>query len=235
MSDYRSVLERDLDRIGPAPFALPDVARRRERRRRQRRIAASVVALAISALAIGGWLGAVALDRTEITGDHPKPPQFDLPIAPTDWTPGPIPGHGHLLDHRRGIGARRHRIRRRQRSRTSHLDVIRWRDVGDRVQQEFTNEFSDVTTGGPGLVAVGGWSGGVGHPSGPEGAVWTSVDGLTWSQVPSDPVFDGASLQAVVAGGPGLVAVGQDHEGAQAWFSIDGREWSVGVGAAAAS
>jgi hypothetical protein len=43
-------------------------------------------------------------------------------------------------------------------------------------------------------------------------AVWTSVDGLSWSRVPHDEaLFGGATLQtmeSVAAGGPGVVAVG---------------------------
>jgi hypothetical protein len=87
---------------------------------------------------------------------------------------------------------------------------------------------SSVTAGGPGLVAVGG--------AGGAAAVWTSVDGLTWSRVPHDEaVFGGPGEQAmseVVVGGPGLVAVGSDGdyssgtEVAAVWTSVDGLSWS---------
>jgi len=61
----------------------------------------------------------------------------------------------------------------------------------------------EVTAGGPGLVAVG--AGGRGR----DAAVWTSVDGITWSRVPHDEaVFDGVEMNSVTVGGPGLVAVG---------------------------
>jgi hypothetical protein len=90
----------------------------------------------------------------------------------------------------------------------------------------------DVTVGGPGLVAVGsvlidGWSV-------TDAAVWTSVDGLTWSRVPHDEaVFGGARMSGVTAGGPGLVAVGTvgaisdgaDRDAA-VWTSVDGLIWS---------
>ena len=49
------------------------------------------------------------------------------------------------------------------------------------------------------------------------GAVWTSPDGLTWARVPHDEaVFGGNNdhwMWSVVAGGPGLVAVGCDRSG----------------------
>ena len=80
---------------------------------------------------------------------------------------------------------------------------------------------SDVTAGGPGLVAVG------------EGA-WTSPDGINWSRVPHDEaVFGGATMHSVTAGGPGLVAVGWDDHPedariviAVAFTSVDGITWT---------
>ena len=79
-----------------------------------------------------------------------------------------------------------------------------------------------VTVGGPGLVAVG------------RDAVWTSVDGITWTRVPhDDAVFGGAAMVSVTAGGPGLVAVGWgDHTqggnivDAVAFTSVDGITWT---------
>jgi hypothetical protein len=97
---------------------------------------------------------------------------------------------------------------------------------------------SDVTLGGPGLVAVG-WS-----PSGDtavwdgasDAAVWTSVDGLTWSRVHddsfsassfTDPVRAYNAMNSVVVGGPGLVAVGKEGGAAAAvWTSVDGLTWT---------
>ena len=90
-----------------------------------------------------------------------------------------------------------------------------------------------VTTGGPGLVAVGlDDSGG-----NPEAAVWTSPDGITWSR--DEAVFAGERGQlmwSVTLGGPGLVAVGwaaiddPDLSGgdpdAAVWTSPDGITWS---------
>jgi hypothetical protein len=89
---------------------------------------------------------------------------------------------------------------------------------------------SSVVVGGLGLVAVG--SGGPGaHWA---AAVWTSPDGLSWTRVPRDEeVFGGSRNQwmsSVVAGGPGLVAVGVDTSGddtdAAVWTSPDGLTWA---------
>jgi hypothetical protein len=84
----------------------------------------------------------------------------------------------------------------------------------------------DVTDGGPGLVAVGF--------SGPQGnsdaVVWTSADGTTWTRLTGSPkVFGGPGSQVmatVVAGGPGLVAVGADNTDAAVWASKDGTTWT---------
>jgi len=69
----------------------------------------------------------------------------------------------------------------------------------------------DVIDVGPGLVAVGV---DVENTAVFENAaVWTSPDGITWSRVPHDEaVFGGqpqASIDSVIVGGPGLVAVGE--------------------------
>ncbi len=97
---------------------------------------------------------------------------------------------------------------------------------------------SDVTVGGPGLVAVGS-DGGIGpwdHNTGTHAAVWTSVDGTTWSRVPDNDALVGTGgppvpMLGVAAGGPGLVAVGSaipvDPEaGTPVWTSPDGLTWT---------
>jgi hypothetical protein len=90
-----------------------------------------------------------------------------------------------------------------------------------------------VTTGGPGLVAVG-WELVSGFNA--NAAVWTSSDGVSWSRVPHDEdIFGGQSYQAmsgVTAGGPGLVAIGEDRSrdfedgDVAVWTSADGFTWS---------
>jgi hypothetical protein len=106
----------------------------------------------------------------------------------------------------------------------------------------YSQLMTSVTVGGPGLVAVG-FDGGHDHIDGAgiedqDAAVWTSVDGITWSRVPDDEtVFGGADNQvmnSVTVGGPGLVAVGWDGEedwfsargDAAVWISVDGITWS---------
>jgi hypothetical protein len=94
-------------------------------------------------------------------------------------------------------------------------------------------QVSSVTVGGPGLVAVG-WEVTNG---GSDAAVWTSVDGATWSRAPDDGALGGPGNQVmrdVTAGGPGLVAVGRDsvavgsetYAVAAVWTSVDGFTWS---------
>jgi hypothetical protein len=87
-----------------------------------------------------------------------------------------------------------------------------------------------VAVGGPGLVAVG-WD----TPDGDSNAaVWTSPDGLSWTRVPHDEaVFGGTGdqgMQSVTAGGPGLVAVGNEwlhgDSDAAVWTSPDGLTWT---------
>ena len=49
-------------------------------------------------------------------------------------------------------------------------------------------------------------------------AVWTSVDGITWTRVPHDEaLFGDTTMSSVTAGGPGLVAVGESEEGTVVW------------------
>jgi hypothetical protein len=87
-----------------------------------------------------------------------------------------------------------------------------------------------VAVGGPGLVAVGRDASG----GDADAAVWTSPDGLTWTRVPHDEaVFGGDDWQvlaSVVAGGPGLVAIGLDGPiddwDAAVWTSPDGLTWT---------
>ncbi|GMQ85067.1 MAG: hypothetical protein BMS9Abin07_0632 [Acidimicrobiia bacterium] len=123
-------------------------------------------------------------------------------------------------------------------------DGINWSraplDTGSLAEDGVQRIF-DVTTGGPGLVAVG--SDGTWNDAESAAAVWTSPDGLTWSRVPHDEgVFGGEGgqvMRSVTVGGPGFVAVGVDHaedldpfeqhtseaHGA-VWTSPDGISWS---------
>jgi hypothetical protein len=140
-------------------------------------------------------------------------------------------------------------------SRVSHDDAVFGRATG---LPDDIFRMTAVTAGGPGLVAVGergGESDQVEYSGGwigdrPVGAVWTSVDGVTWSRVPHDPkVFGeweedkgpvsapmhglGAAMRDVTTGGPGLVIVGDVYRGGwgtgrgAAWTSSDGVTWSL--------
>ena len=92
---------------------------------------------------------------------------------------------------------------------------------------------TSVTAGGPGLVAVG-WDLPIIVDA--DAAVWTSPDGINWSRVPHDEdIFGGNSYQAmwsVAAGGPGLVAIGEDkgrnfpHGEPAVWTSVTGFTWT---------
>jgi hypothetical protein len=93
----------------------------------------------------------------------------------------------------------------------------------------------DVTVGGPGLVAVGkDGEGAIDHSLSQVAAVWTSVDGITWSRVPLETEPGGGAMWSVTVGGPGLVAVGggagidieTPSQVAAVWTSVDGITWS---------
>jgi hypothetical protein len=144
-------------------------------------------------------------------------------------------------------------------SRVAHDDAVFGRATG---LPDDIFKMTAVTAGGPGLVAVGerggasdqvehsgrstgGWMG-----TRPVGAVWTSVDGVTWSRVPHDPNVFGeweedqgpvsepmhglsAQMKDVTTGGPGLVVVGDVYRGGwgtgrgAAWTSPDGFTWAL--------
>jgi hypothetical protein len=99
-----------------------------------------------------------------------------------------------------------------------------------------TQEMLDVTAGGPGLVAVGrdgaggAWDNPILARGGQHPAVWTSVDGITWTRAAHDEdAFGGSSsaMLGVTTGGPGLVAVGYRVFGPPpVWTSVDGLTWS---------
>ncbi len=139
-------------------------------------------------------------------------------------------------------------------------DGITWSRLSDDALPEFDRSgvIESVTAGGPGLVAVGADISPPLHPVGPpelpvslsvqralgewawNGAVWTSEDGLVWSNVElPEPDNHLVWFNDVTAGGPGLVAVGSGSvpEGqpvevvthartAAVWTSPDGETWT---------
>jgi hypothetical protein len=87
---------------------------------------------------------------------------------------------------------------------------------------------SRITSGGPGLVAVGTADSDSGVPGVPLGAVWMSPDGDTWTRAPADPTFEGASLRGVAENNGLLIAVGLvlgDRILPGAWTSRDPLVW----------
>ncbi len=111
------------------------------------------------------------------------------------------------------------------------VDGITWTRVphDDALGGDGAQRMLSVTTGGPGLVAVGQ----DGSGGGEDAAVWTSPDGITWTRVPHHDALGGDGgqrMSSVIAGGPGLVAVGWDDtdagENAAVWTSPDGITWT---------
>ncbi len=132
-------------------------------------------------------------------------------------------------------------------------DGLTWDIVTDEsLGGPWRQKIDDVTQFGTGLVAVGSVDAGPLDPGesqdpppagidpaevGQRAAVWTSVDGTSWARVPHDPaVFSAAprvTMRMVVAGGPGLVAVGTEEyperDGGNqtvVWTSVDGQTWT---------
>jgi hypothetical protein len=97
------------------------------------------------------------------------------------------------------------------------------------VSSDGSQEMNDVISWEGGFIVVGSSGGDFGR----DAAVWFSADGLEWSRVidPDGLAAEGwQTLSAVVAGGPGLVAVGTSAPGvhkddAAVWTSIDGLDW----------
>ena len=74
-------------------------------------------------------------------------------------------------------------------------------------------EMRDVVAVGSGLVAVGVDE----SQDGEVAAVWTSVDGLTWSRVPDDEAIFAGDMSSVTSTESGVVAVGGDGPNAAVW------------------
>ncbi|MGA9161482.1 MAG: hypothetical protein WB297_11555, partial [Actinomycetota bacterium] len=90
MTDYRTILERDLERVTrPAGFTVDDVRRRRDRKRRNQRIAAGVVGMAVFVAAVWIVTSGAWFDRTEtpaVTGPTDIEPTHNGPT----YTLGPV-------------------------------------------------------------------------------------------------------------------------------------------------
>lgn len=91
----------------------------------------------------------------------------------------------------------------------------------------------DLTSGGPGFVAVGN-----ANPSNsggpdlepPHAAVWVSADGREWERLPDEAAFQLSRVNAITGRAGTLVAVGSVRVGEEdvpaIWRSSDGRQWS---------
>ena len=74
MTEYRNVLERELERLAPPRIPVDRLVRRRDRKRRNQRIAAGLVAVAVFVAAISGLFGAFSgRERTGDEGPSPRP------------------------------------------------------------------------------------------------------------------------------------------------------------------
>jgi len=84
-----------------------------------------------------------------------------------------------------------------------------------------------VAVGGPGYIAAGQTLYCANGAPSLCGAVFFSSDGETWTPATNGPQWDDSSVNAVVPGGPGLVAVGfaQDADRAVVWTSSNGKDW----------
>jgi hypothetical protein len=105
---------------------------------------------------------------------------------------------------------------------------ISWSKANVQTDTTHVSVMEHVRAGGPGLVAIGsGWEKDSSGQEALVGAIWTSIDGITWNRAPQDPGVLGWPA-GVTVGGPGLVAVGVDHPDGNAavWTSPDGLNWA---------
>jgi hypothetical protein len=128
------------------------------------------------------------------TSPEPSP---SAPITPVPITPGPTSSTPSLSP--------------------SPAPPSGWIELDDFPTYGRATEVSSITAGGPGFVAVGS-SG----RSTPQGRVWTSQDGRSWSAQP-DATFAGHRLDIVVRAGQTLYAFGDSR----IWSSPDGATWSL--------
>ncbi len=112
---------------------------------------------------------------------------------------------------------------------TSNGAWSRHEDDGRWTPNSTSGGMMAVTRSLSGLVSVGAT---FAPETGTRAAVWTSVDGTSWTAIES-PAFGGGSsvvMLDVAAAGPGIVAVGLDDAAgdndAAVWTSVDGSMWT---------
>jgi dipeptidyl aminopeptidase/acylaminoacyl peptidase len=102
MTDYRTILELDLERVArPASFTFDDVTRRRDRKRRNKRMAAGVVGNAVFVAVI--WIVTTGgpFDRAAtpaVPGGGETGPTEVTEVTPPVSAVGPVPETDYLLD-----------------------------------------------------------------------------------------------------------------------------------------
>ncbi len=74
MANDRSILERQMERVELRPFTLEGFHRQRRRKQRNHRVGTAVVALAVAAAGIGGFLRAFSSGPGTRPADHPPSP-----------------------------------------------------------------------------------------------------------------------------------------------------------------
>jgi len=108
MSEHRSTLERELERLSPPRIPFDQLERRRDRKRRDQRIRAGVVGLAL-AIAMA-WLGVNVIrsgdsvPANETPSPTPSPTEDSAPAVNIDWerVPGPSIDGDAIVDVRTG-------------------------------------------------------------------------------------------------------------------------------------
>lgn len=192
---------------------------------------------------------AVVPDRPQIPATSFDPAQMEWERVDMSWL-----GDGHSFFRGIALGSRLVLLGSETCHDERHAavwvsdDGYEWSQVHDDLAFQLTPPgssppcalgFRDVVLGGPGLVAVGTIAGPA--PTYPfEAAVWTSVDGLTWTRSSPDgdneSVSENTRLSNVYRGGPGLVAIGTScepppgqagcDEKVAIWTSSDGLSWT---------
>jgi hypothetical protein len=112
----------------------------------------------------------------------------------------------------------------------SSLDGLTWTAHRDAFHTaagaRSRGDVGDVIAGGAGWLAVGSHVPNCASACAPDRAlVWTSSDGLVWTQVPDQAAFKDGWMNAVAGLDAGFVAGGESI-GAATWTSADGLVWS---------
>lgn len=116
------------------------------------------------------------------------------------------------------------------------VPALGWREVASFGGTNKLDEPVGVTVADGQFVVVGRhYEYAPGSPGAPEARIWLSPDGLSWEAIPSDPVFERATLTAVLTAADGTLVV---HGSVQppseildaapvhaTWHSTDGRTW----------